>query len=183
MGISPKPLALARDHSGVYVQVLTIYRASDGEATRALLAELHERGPLGFVVANLLRAAKNSERAKLYHGGRVGLFGRGSYRRAAYDRKEWAIGNLDTALLEHAGAAGIRWGWALDPQQACHNQVLYVDTPRGQVSFHTAQRGKGPDYPGEWDGVKNMGAQRICLWAADILTCAEEELPCYLNTP
>lgn len=142
--------------------IAQIFRGSDGDATRALYAELEAHGRAGAIAVNLLRAAKTSERAKLYRG-------RG-YRGAAYDTKNWAIDNLCRLLADHAAAAGVRaWGWAIDPAQAYHRHVLYVDLPTGQVSFHGAIRGAGPDYPLPWDGKRGVAADRIVRWAAGLL--------------
>jgi hypothetical protein len=142
--------------------VMAIYRGSDGDATRALYVELHDRGPAGFVAVNLFRAAKCSERAKVYRGG--------GYRRDAYGRKEWSIGNLCTVLEGYAVLLGIRWGWLEDPAQSFHRWVLYIDLPDvGQVSFHVAQRGRGPDFPCQWDGVRGAAPQRVCRYAASVL--------------
>jgi hypothetical protein len=87
------------------------------------------------------------------------------YRGQAYDKKQWAMDNL----CRHLAALGeLTWGWKKDPAQEYHNWVLYVDLPNGQVSFHTAQRGEGPDYAGDWDGIKNMSPQRICSFVASV---------------
>lgn len=147
--------------------VLGVYGGPNGEATKALYERLEKLGPIGLVALNLFRAQKNSERAKAYRG-------RG-YKGAAYDRKQWAMGNLDEALVGHADALGLRWGWGNDPGQAFHCCVLYVELPTGQVSFHTNIRGSGPDYPGEWDGVRGKSAERICRFVAQLL--AAEAVP------
>lgn len=147
-----------------FVEVVRIYQGSDGDATLALYAALEQRGDIGRIAVNLFRAQKNSARAKVYRGG--------GYKGKAYDRKQWAMGNLAAILEQHAAAAGLRWGWGTDPKQPYHNQVLYIDLPTGQVSFHTDQRGAGPDYPGTWDGVRDMAAERICRWVA-LLLCDE----------
>ena len=142
--------------------VVRIYLGSDGEATRALYAELEQLGPAGPIAVNLLRAAKTSERAKRYRG-------RG-YRGAAYDTKGWSIGNLCELLPGLAPVCGIPgWGWAVDPDQARHRFVLYVDLPTGQVSFHSEHRGHGPDYAGAWDGARGLQADRVVRWAAALL--------------
>lgn len=141
--------------------VIRIYEGSDGDATKAMYAELEQLGPIGAIAVNLFRAQKNSSRAKEYRG-------RG-YKGAAYDRKQWSMGNL-TAILElHGGACSIPWGWGEDAKQTFHKFVLYVDLPTGQVSFHTAQRGTGPTYAGTWDGVANQSAQRIVSWIGRLL--------------
>jgi hypothetical protein len=147
--------------------IVRIYEGSDGEATRALYERLAQLGPRGEVALNLFRAHKNSARAKVYRGG---IRGQGSYRRMAYDRKQWAMGNLVKILSEHAAACGISWGWGTDEVQEFHRAVLYVDIPTGQVSFHTAHRGAGADYAGKWDGSRYEAAGRICRWIAELFS-------------
>lgn len=146
--------------------VLATYTGSNGDATKALYAELEQRGPVGHVATNLFRACKASERAKVYRGGQRG---RGSFKGMAYDRKQWAMDNLAGALVDHAAALGLTWGWGIDAKQEFHRDVLYIDLPNGQVSFHTAGRGRGPDYPGAWDGMPGQSATRICGWVAQLL--------------
>jgi hypothetical protein len=151
------------------VNVREIYYGSDGEATKALYARLADVGPVGHVAVNLFRAQKCSERAKLYRGG---VRGRGSYRSMAYDRKQWSMDLLCKVLAEHAEALKIGWGWKLDPDQAVHCWVLYVDLPTGQASFHTEARGTGPDYPGDWDGQRGVCPGRIIAFAESVLARA-----------
>lgn len=146
--------------------VLGVYRGSDGTATKALYERLATIEPAGDIAVNLFRAQKASERAKVYRGG---MRGRGSFRSMAYERKEWALTNLCEALLAGDAAAGIRWGWGLDPKQEVHRDVLYVDLPTGQVSFHTSGRLAGPDYPGEWDGVRGHSVDRVVRWVTRLL--------------
>jgi hypothetical protein len=135
------------------MNVQSIYAGSNGEATKALYARLQSLGAAGVVAMNLFRACKCSERAKLYRGG--------GYKRDAYQRKDWSIGLLCDQLMASAEILGIRWGWKEDPAQDFHNQVLYVDLPTGQVSFHAAERKKGPDYPGDWDQSKESAARIV----------------------
>lgn len=141
--------------------VMTVYSGSDAHATKGLYARLVKVGPVGTIAVNLLRAQKSSERAKVYRGR--------SYRGLAYDKKQWSMDQLTTALTEHGEALGIGWGWGEDPKQEFHRWVLYVELPNGQVSFHTAERGAGPDAPRPWDGVLRASPQRICSWAAQLL--------------
>jgi hypothetical protein len=116
-----------------------------------------------MVAANLFRAHKTSARAKVYRGGERG---RGSYRRMAYERKNWALGNITSALND---GRLLTYGWSEDPAQEFHRWVLYVDLPTGQVSFHAPARGAGPDYQGKWDGSTDEGAGRICRWITQLL--------------
>lgn len=154
-----------------FFEIMGIYQGSDAERTKLLYNELNVRGPIGVVATNLLRACKNSERAKKYRGGN----GSGSYRAQAYERKQWSIENLDRELRTHAEPLGIKWGWARDEKQVRHDAVLYVELPRGQVSFHTETRGMGPDYAGVWDGVRGEGATRICYFAEMVLALPKKE--------
>lgn len=141
-----------------FVNVLKVYLGSDGTATTALYARLEALGPIGTVAINLFRAQKASERAKVY---------RGRFKGVAYDKKQWSVDNLCKVLAEHAEASGIVYGWAEDDAQPFHRWVLYVDLPTGQVSFHAAARGDGPDYSGAWDGIRQQGPTRICRWIAE----------------
>lgn len=164
---------------------LEIFAASNGEATKALYTRLESIGPMGFIAMNLFRACKASQRAKVYRGG--------GFRGMAYEKKNWSQQQLCDALnrnchperrlgevegsptiSEIARDASIpqhdmAWGWKKDPAQEFHNWVLYVELPTGQVSFHAAARGLGPDYPGDWDGL-HLSAERITRWCDQLLT-------------
>ncbi len=137
--------------------ILTVFEGSNGEATIALYNDLRALGASGVVALELFRVQKSSSRAKVYRGG--------GFRGKAYDKKQWAMTNLAIALAE---LGTLQWGWNQDPNQEFHNWVLYVDLPNGQVSFHSAERGEGQIYRGEWDGIKNMSATRICRYCADL---------------
>ncbi len=145
-----------------FAEVLHVFEGSNGDATQRLYERLNALGPVGVVAVNLFRAQKSSTRAKVYRG-------RG-YRGAAYGRKEWSIANLCAVLAEHGAALGIGYGWKEDPKQPVYRQVLYVELPTGQVSFHAPERGAGPDYPGEWDGNRGASPARICRWVAGLLS-------------
>jgi hypothetical protein len=118
---------------------------------------------------NLFRAQKASARAKVYRGG---VRGQGSFKSMAYEKKNWSLGNLTDMLAQHGDRLGLCWGWQRDAQAALvgdpHEWVLYVDTPCGQVSFHSATRLKGPDYPYAWDGVVNASVGRIIRWCEQL---------------
>lgn len=157
--IHPRPLT-----------VREIYDGSNGDATMALYKRLDALGPAGTIALNLFRAQKNSSRAKVYRGG---LPGKGSYKRMAYDRKNWAITNLTHVLDATAASLGIRWGWHRDDKTPGFEWVLYVDIPTGQCSFHTNHRGLGPDYPGQWDGLNGAAHHRIVEWCEQLLAGAQ----------
>lgn len=147
-----------------------VFDGSDGAVTRALYSDLEAAGPAGVVAMNLFRAQKCSARAKVYRGG---IRGQGSYKSMAYDRKNWSMDNLCKVLGVHAAALGIGWGWKLDPAQAYHSWVMYVDLPGfGQVSFHSAGRGAGPDYAGEWDR-KHESESRIIAYCDQVLNLVD----------
>jgi hypothetical protein len=157
-------------------EIMTIYKGSNGDWTKALYVKLAQYGPAGNVALNLFRACKTSERAKNYRGGN----GKGRYRDQAYDTKSWSIDNLCEALTMKADDLGITWGWQVDIQMnpdAPHRNVIYVDTPCGQVSFHNDHRGAGPVYPGKWEGNPGQQPTRICAWIDAILNDKPPEVP------
>ncbi len=147
-----------------YVDIAIVYNGSNGDATKALYAKLEKVGPLGVVAMNLFRALKASSRAKVYRG-------RG-YRDAAYDKKAWSMDNLCRVLVAQEDL-GIEFGWGRDEKAVGFENVLYVDIPTGQMSFHTDRRGDGPDYPGAWDGAEKTGPERICRWCELLLLSAD----------
>ncbi len=147
--------------SAILTEVLRIYQGSDGESTKALYTRLERLGCIDAIATNLFRAQKASERAKAYRGRR--------YKDAAYDKKQWSIDNLCAALIEHAEAAGLTWGWGGDDKQPVHRHVVYIDLPTGQVSFHSPMRGAGPDYRGQWDGMPGQSPDRILRWIGRVL--------------
>lgn len=122
------------------------YEGSDAADTRGVLRRLEQVGAEGAIAAQLFRAQKASSRAKQYRGGRANI----SYRNLAYDKKAECLGQLCALLTEDAH--GMNWGWKLDPTEPYAQQVLYVDLPVGQVSFHSTERMTGPDYDKGWDG-------------------------------
>lgn len=142
--------------------ILAVYNGSSAEATRALYARLEAMPPRGPIAMNLMRACKASERAKVY---------RGRYVRAAYDKKDWSIGELCSAIARTYAEDVIQsWGWGWDAKAVNFENVLYIIIPgSGQVSFHTALRRDGPDYPGKWDGAKGTAVLRICRWVEAVL--------------
>jgi hypothetical protein len=145
--------------------ILSVFEGSDAHVTIALYEDLRAIGGMGLVGMELFRAQKSSSRAKVYRGG--------GFRGKAYDKKQWAMGNLCQALAASSGA--LRWGWKIDEAADFHKWVLYVDLPNGQVSFHTGERGEGPDYPSDWDGVKNASVTRICRFIADLFANANAD--------
>lgn len=156
------------------MRALDIYAGSDGDATKRFYAALEARGAIGTVAVNLFRAQKSSARAKVYRGG---VYGGGSFRRMAYDRKAWALENLTQILVRHASELGIRFGWRHYPELEHAAWVLYVDLPQGQVSFHSVARMKGPDYPYQWDGQRQSPA-RIVQFCDAVLAMQVQEQGC-----
>jgi hypothetical protein len=142
-----------------------VYVGSNGDVTRAYYAELEKRGPLGMVAMNLFRAQKCSARAKLYR--------RRAHKGEAYDRKNWSMGLLCGQLALYGGSKHcadplINYGWKQDPGTPGYEWVLYVDLPQGQVSFHAASRGAGPDYADEWCG-EHRSAERIVAFCDAVM--------------
>lgn len=137
-------------------EIMAVYLGSEAGATKAMYARLMTFPPRGPVAVKLLQACKASERAKLYRTGWM--------RRAAYDKKDWAISELCRALVAEPDVVP-SWGWGFDPKAIGFEHILYVDVPgAGQVSFHTSYRKDGLDYAGAWDGLRGVAARRICRW-------------------
>lgn len=122
-------------------QTARVFARRDGGATMDHCIELALRGAIGSVAVAMYQAQYTSSRAKSY---------RRRGRNESYDRKNVTLVRAP-GILE---AGQIVYGWKTDPNQEYHNQVLYVDLPTGQVSFHSATRGYGPDYQGDWDGLQ-----------------------------
>src|SRR4051794_1159625 len=108
-----------------------IFAIGNGDSTLAYYLELQRRGPAGMLAINLFRARKCG---------------------AAGDaRRVWSIRQLEGALLEHAGALGIAYGWKRDTRCVFghrHEWVLHVDLPGGQIGFGTPLRGEGREHGG-----------------------------------
>jgi len=133
-----------------------IFNQQNGDVTKAYYAEMNRKGLPGQLAVALFRAQKRSTAAKKY--------GRSKFTRAAYDVKNWSLSEVCRILaIMQAFESAPQWGWKRDPKTPGYEQVLYVDLPTGQCSFHSADRLNGPDYPGEWDGI-GMSEERICRY-------------------
>lgn len=138
----------------------TVYRGSSGAMTNRYYGALVKRGPVGVVAKFLFRAQKCSKRAKKY-GPYAGVGG-STYRDLAYTNKAESLKKLTEVLGAHGATLGIQYGWGEDEFQPDNKWVLYVDLPEiGQVSFHSPERYDGPDYEGEWDGIRGASEHRI----------------------
>jgi hypothetical protein len=122
-----------------------IFRQNVGDVTKAYYELLNSKGVDGQLGVALFRAQKRSTAAKQYRGRR--------FRSAAYDVKNWSLSEICRILGARVGP--YRWGWKHDPNTPGFEQVLYVELPTGQCSFHSADRLAGPDFEGEWSGVHN----------------------------
>lgn len=136
-----------------------IYEGSDGEETRQLYNLLTAKGPIGIIALNLFRAQKCSARAKIYR--------RRMHSSSAYDRKEFSLRQLCTALAEHP-QIGFAWGWGEDKTQPVYRAVLFVDLPTGQASFHAKTALTTKRYAGQWDGTGGTAA-RILHFVQSVL--------------
>jgi len=126
-----------------------VFDQNDGDVTKAYYAAMNAKGIDCQLGVALFRAQKRSTAAKRYRGRK--------YTQAAYDVKNWSMGEI----CRLAKLSGLRWGWKRDPATTAYEWVLYVDLPNGQVSFHSPLRLEGPDYPGEWDGIRGASVERI----------------------
>ena len=135
-----------------------MFKTGSGDDVVAFTIELAKRGAAGAVACALFRAFNNSFRAKK---GR-------KQRRERYDRKGDALKSLCTSLVEFNPRLHFKWGWGRDEGTRGYSDVLYVDIPTGQVSFHSAGRYQGPRYKGRWDGSKES-RERIADWCDQLL--------------
>lgn len=140
--------------------VQMVYLDSNAKSSRALYRQLQKLGHQGTLAANLLRLQKSSDRAKSY-----GNCKRGRFRGYAYDRK----GTLLSQLCEQLAELDFCWGWAIDESANRFSNVLYLDLPTGQVSWHSELRFNGPDYPGEWDGMVGMSPSRTIEFSQSLI--------------
>jgi hypothetical protein len=122
-----------------------VFRQTNGDVTKAYYELLNSKSVDGQLGVALFRAQKRSTAAKNYRGRR--------FKSAAYDVKNWSLGEICRVLTEFA--LPYRWGWKRDPNTPGYEQVLYVELPTGQCSFHSATRLDGPEFEGEWSGVHN----------------------------
>lgn len=136
--------------------VQNVYDQSNRVETSRVLRQLAKFGVEGRIAAELFRAQKSSSRAKVY---------RGDYRDLAYGKKGSTLMKL--CDLFQSAKHGLTWGWGID-EDAHNPHVLYIELPIGQVSFHAPVRGAGPDYAGDWDGLK-VSAERIIAYCQHIL--------------
>lgn len=118
----------------------SVFNQNNGDVTKEYYAKLSTMGFKGMLAVALFRAQKRSTAAKNYRGGR--------YRRAAYDVKNWSLGEVCRVLAAWPNRP--EWGWKKDPNTPGFEWVLYVELPTGQCSFHAAGRLDGPDFKGIW---------------------------------
>ena len=146
------------------MEALYVMNQNDGYITRRYYAELGGKGPLGEIAVAIFRAQKRSSRAKDYK--------RGKYRGAAYDVKQWSMGEICKLIDIHGKKYDLSYGWKTDPNTLFGESaswVLYVDLPEGQVSFHSPSRGPGPAYAGDWDGQRGMGPNRVAAFCDRVM--------------
>ena len=125
-----------------------IFNQQNGDVTKAYYAEMNAKGLPGQLAVALFRAQKRSTAAKKYRGRR--------FTQDAYSVKNWSMSEVCRILgVMHAFESAPQWGWKRDPNTPGFEQVLYVELPTGQCSFHSADRLAGPDFTGEWSGIKN----------------------------
>lgn len=129
------------------------------------------RTPYGRFLLALENAQKASDSAKSraanglrMHDYRDGSrYWRANYRRSRdareldYKRKSEAVAEA----CQLAPVAGTTFGWRKDGGGVVP-WVVYFELPGiGQASFHSPERGAGPDYSGVWDGLKGSTPGRI----------------------
>lgn len=116
---------------------------SNASRTRKFLGHLSRCGDAGKLAAALFRAQKASTRAKAY---------RSKHKSFAYDRKGELLEDICNLLSKETNS--IPWGWGID-EGGYYHDVLYVDLPVGQASFHSTKRFAGPNYQSGWDQTQS----------------------------
>ena len=121
----------------------SVFNQQNGDVTIAYYATMNTKGIEGQLSVALFRAQKRSTAAKNYRNRK--------FTRGAYEVKNWSLSEVCRILgAMQAFDMAPAWGWKRDPNTPGFTQVLYVDLPIGQCSFHSADRLSGPDYCGEW---------------------------------
>lgn len=143
-------LANSFDHKEVFTR-------NDGDLTRRFYAHLDSLGVHGQLATALFRAQKRSEAAKRYRGKR--------YTRAAYDVKNWSLSEVCRIAPQ---VQDLQWGWRRDPRTKGYDEVLYVELPYGQCSFHSSERLGGPDFTGPWKPQPDSRTS-ILSYCADVM--------------
>lgn len=148
------------------------YDSRKPEETTAFYDVLIRRGPVGQVAFGLFRAQKRSHVAKGYRRRR--------WRNGAYDAKGEALRYLNAALAAHGA---LKWGWGRDLMVDRYSHVLYVETPHGQVSFHSESNHGGPEFAGEWDGVREVSEKRVVRFCDDVTRLPQAPIDSWLLMP
>lgn len=115
-----------------------VFKQRDGEATVTLCIELSKRGLLGAAAVCLYQAQYSSARAKTYRRRSKGY---------SYERKNIALMRMPRWLER----SSIEYGWGFDATSKNYENVLYVELATGQCSFHSSERGDGPEFKGRWN--------------------------------
>lgn len=144
-----------------------VFNQNNGDVTRAYYAEMNAKGLPGQLAVALFRAQKRSVAAKKYRGG--------GFRREAYDVKNWSLSEIvricmaiDANWPGPECINGRVWGWQYDPKAVNFEHVLYVETPVGQCSFHSAVRLAGHDFTGKWDGKEGGSLEAILAFCEQV---------------
>lgn len=133
------------------------YRAFLSDMPLEFCTTLERLSQEGKIAALLFRAQYASSRAKRFTGRHS--------RSRAYDNKGEYLEKLCQVLLDNS--CGLVWGWGTDCAPNMPSDVLYVDLPQGQISFHSLDRFEGPDYLSRWDGL-DVSERRILLFCEQI---------------
>lgn len=145
------------------MKAIEAFNSRDPAVTVSFQNSLLGRGVRGQLAFGVFRAQKRSTVAK---GQRKRKF-----RREAYDGKQEALVYVDRLLTANDGLVD-DWGWAKDSQQNYHDQVLYVDLPTGQCSFHSDHSSSAKAYGGKWDrSVESKDS--ILAYCDEVLTLPE----------
>ncbi|MGV8120671.1 MAG: hypothetical protein AB2L14_13000 [Candidatus Xenobiia bacterium LiM19] len=92
----------------------------------------------------------------LHAAWRCNIQAKNSFCSGSYGKNQYRLKDL---LLQEACRLAkkqefYKWGWKKDPECPFYSWILYFEANGEQLSFHCMSRADGPDFPGEWNNIK-----------------------------
>ncbi len=154
---SDAPMTRRIKSAGVYAAIIEEtdfggavigYRVPDDEVVRALAARgepTDAESRLLSVLHYMFTVNAQAKVGRSWHSTAVTRYGKKNHL-------------LAEACRLAAKQSRFTWGWKLDPCPPPNGAawVLYFQEGGEQLSFHTFDRGDGPSFRGEWNGIRNV---------------------------
>ena len=149
------------------MKTLDVMSKRDRDVTMDHCFALCKKGVRGALAVTLFQAFYSSKKAKSY---------RRRFKSETYSRKSQALMRVNHWCDRLSINTVEGYGWKRDNSTPGFEWVYYVDLSGiGQVSFHSADRGEGPDYDGEWDRVRASG-ERVSAFCDQILKAPDDPI-------